>query len=121
MSKAKPANEQARIGAAVDSWNAAVRKLARDAMSRHASQGLVVEVLSTFDVFRKVRANPKAYNATKGLRYVDGDCKSRNCGNKASEYFWFDNLHPGTKVHEAVAVEAANVLKDFGRKEGCDR
>lgn len=38
------------------------------------------------------------------------DTFEAECGAKANEYFWLNDLHPTTPVHDALAYETARIL-----------
>jgi phospholipase/lecithinase/hemolysin len=42
------------------------------------------------------------------------DTFAAECGARADEYFWLNNLHPTTPVHDALAFEIARMLKLSG-------
>ncbi|KAF9484721.1 hypothetical protein BDN70DRAFT_872259 [Pholiota conissans] len=77
-------------------WNANLRKAAQKFCSTHLNSS--VFLLSSFHFFNTLLDNPTAYG------FSEAEIKKR------SGSFWFDHIHPTSKVHEYIASYLASFL-----------
>jgi hypothetical protein len=45
-------------------------------------------------------------------RTFDEEAFDATCGVAQKEYFWLDSLHPTPPIHDAMAAEAAQILRE---------
>ncbi|KAI5922461.1 hypothetical protein F4810DRAFT_264852 [Camillea tinctor] len=110
------ASEKADIA----TWNGLVEDLAASLKSNNSETN--VWVYDSNKSFGAVMDDPSAYEATSGLKnttdyctaYENGtseqDTLNPSCGVPVNEYFWLNNLHPTSPIHEVVALEIADAL-----------
>ncbi|KAI0593252.1 hypothetical protein F4775DRAFT_523188 [Biscogniauxia sp. FL1348] len=114
------ADAAAREKAAIATWNGRVGDLA--AALKADTPEANVWVYDANASFGAVMDDPGAYEATAGLKNTtdycaayengtsDQDTLDPSCGVAVNEYFWLNNLHPTSPIHEVVALEIADAL-----------
>ncbi|KAF2397470.1 hypothetical protein EJ06DRAFT_481860 [Trichodelitschia bisporula] len=130
LTKAGPKEGIPLEEAAVKDWN---KRLGAMVDTLRKRSGVTAWIVSSYTIFDKAMDNPAAYKQTAGLKdtgsfceaYGKGtpkpDTKLADCKYKVNEYFWYNNLHPSTAVHDAVAAEVARALKSIPASTGVCR
>jgi phospholipase/lecithinase/hemolysin len=128
---------------AVRAWNSDLIKMSDSLRARHPD--ITSFIFSTIDVYNKVLDDPLSYPQTRGLKdtkefcgvypnipqgnidYVvpQGSVKNEEvagdkgqCKYKDNEYFWYNNMHPTSPIHDATASEVAKLLEGWPSNEG---
>ncbi|KAI1827067.1 hypothetical protein F4861DRAFT_536544 [Xylaria intraflava] len=117
----KPQGESAVSLSAADvaSWNQKVVDLATTLKAKDSTN---VWVYDSNTAFGQVLDDPTSFPQTAGLKnttdycdaYQNGtpstDTLDPSCGIPVNEYFWLNNLHPTSAIHEVVANGIADLL-----------
>ncbi|KAI1490314.1 hypothetical protein F5X96DRAFT_679194 [Biscogniauxia mediterranea] len=105
----------------IAAWNGLVGDLAAALKANHSETN--VWVYDANESFGAVMDDPGAYEATAGLKNTtdycaayengtsDQDTLDPSCGVAVNEYFWLNNLHPTSPIHEVVALEISDALQ----------
>jgi phospholipase/lecithinase/hemolysin len=122
---------------AVRAWNSDLIKMSDSLRARHAD--VTSLIFSTMDVYNKVLDDPLSYPQTKGLKDTKDFCGvypnipqgsvKNGAGKKvggakgackygADEYFWYNNLHPTSPIHDATAADLAKLLEGWPANVG---
>lgn len=128
---------------AVQLWNSDLIKMSDSLRARHPD--ITSLIFQTIDVYNKVLDDPLSYSQTKGLKDVKEFCgiypdipqgnldyvipqgvgkngeaitTPGQCKYKDSEYFWYNDMHPTSPVHDATASELAKLLEMWPSNEG---
>ncbi|KAI1174384.1 hypothetical protein F4777DRAFT_580070 [Nemania sp. FL0916] len=101
-------------------WNQKVVDLAKTLKKKADTN---VWVYDSYKSFGEVIDNPASHPETAGLKntteycaaYQNGtpapDTLDPSCGIPANQYFWLNNLHPTSAIHEVVAKGISDLLK----------
>ncbi|KAI0904397.1 hypothetical protein F4823DRAFT_615111 [Ustulina deusta] len=106
-------------GADVASWNQKVANFAEDLKAKADTNVWVYDANKSFG---EVIDDPQSHAETAGLTnttdycaaYQNGtpaqDTLDASCGVPVNQYFWLNNLHPTSAIHEVVAKGVADLL-----------
>ncbi|CAG8974392.1 hypothetical protein HYALB_00010643 [Hymenoscyphus albidus] len=107
---------------AVAVWNGNLTELVKGFKKEKADTN--VFTVDTSEIFNKAMDTPTAFKETAGLKNTTGFCADYAngtpkqdtlipaCGVAVNQYFWLNNLHPTSAVHEVVAISVAKALTD---------
>jgi phospholipase/lecithinase/hemolysin len=113
---------------AVRAWNAELIKMSDALRAKHPDATSLV--FSTSEVYNKVLDDPLSYPQTKGLKDTKEFCgtypdfpqsstrPAQGCKYGVNEYFWYNNLHPTSPIHDATAAELAKLLSGWPANAG---
>jgi hypothetical protein len=93
----KPDTERAQIKAGIAKWNTQLNEFTLTFRYRHPDTS--VSIYDSFSLFNEVMDNPTKHGFTDG----SSECHSNTC-------FWYDNMHPTTRVHEIMAQDMAKFI-----------
>lgn len=96
---------QPLVKAAVEMWNQALAYKVADFQQQHSD--VKIAVVDTFPLFEYIMDNPTKFGA------ANGHCENLN----GRDCLWWDNLHPGQAIQEAVARGAFDALVGVGLYE----
>lgn len=122
---------------AVSDWNSRLLSLANNLTLAHPD--VTFFHFDTHALFNEVMDDPKSYPETALYKNTTNDCGeyknlgkkddfNEKCGIRLEKYLWHDPLHPTTAVHDAIAVQIAQMLEagshiraDEGQGRSTDR
>jgi phospholipase/lecithinase/hemolysin len=85
---------------------------------RFQYKDVMAQTFSTYGVFEKIFKDARSFKQTQGLKQLSGFCNG--CKIPAEEYFWKDSVHPMYTVHDALAAEIGDTLKNIPALRKCD-
>ncbi|KAF1992590.1 carbohydrate esterase family 16 protein [Aulographum hederae CBS 113979] len=101
-------------------WNERVGKMAAGLEAKGGDT--TAFMFDAYGVFEKALKDPKTFEQTKGLKNTTTFCAEYeggvtpsstvkpSCGVAADEYFWLNQLHPTSPIHNAIAANLAEFL-----------
>ncbi|KAI1811984.1 hypothetical protein GGS20DRAFT_592349 [Poronia punctata] len=105
----------------VEAWNGKVVDLAKALKEKSDTN---VWVYDSNKSFGDVMDDPTSHLETSGLKNTTDFCEdyqngtpeedtfTPSCGVPVNQYFWLNNLHPTSAIHEVVAKEIADALTE---------
>ncbi|KAF2435727.1 hypothetical protein EJ08DRAFT_286888 [Tothia fuscella] len=106
---------------AINEWNSKLSAMADKFKASHP--GVTTFVFSTFDVFNQIMDKPASFPPTAELANTNNFCAgyagtpstltkpANGCKYALNQYFWLNNLHPTSPVHEATAMAVGKALE----------
>lgn len=123
LTQAQGPDSVALEAADIAAFNTGITSLATSLRTAHPGDANVF-VYDVHKDFGAVLDNPRAFPQTKGyanttnycVAYQNGtpqqDSFTPSCGIPVDQYFWLNSLHPTYPVHDVIAQQVGNLLKN---------